>query len=74
LLSEVQRYRAIDMKCQRCLERESRYRAVSDLMDIAVCATCAQEARRLGIRVQTADQVSCAVDSRQEHAVCETNS
>jgi len=58
------------MKCQRCLERESRYRALSDLMDIAVCAACAQEARRLGITVAAVDQDSRAVDQRQHHVVC----
>jgi hypothetical protein len=38
------------MKCQRCLtDREAQYRAYTDLMELNICASCAEEAHRLGI-------------------------
>jgi hypothetical protein len=41
------------MKCQRCCRREeATYRVRSDLIDMKVCASCADEARRLGITVE----------------------
>lgn len=40
------------MTCQRCLSAEARFRAFTDLMDIAVCAACAEEAQKLGIPVE----------------------
>jgi hypothetical protein len=43
---------AVGMTCQRCLSTEPRFRAVTDLMDITVCAACAEEAQRLGIPVE----------------------
>jgi hypothetical protein len=40
-------------KCERCLTGEdATFRACSDLIDMAVCAACAEEARRLGITVE----------------------
>lgn len=44
------------MKCQRCIgDEEIQYRAYTDAMDIEVCASCAEEARRLGIAVEALD-------------------
>jgi hypothetical protein len=41
------------MKCQRCCGREeAAYRVRSDVIDMKVCAACADEARRLGIAVE----------------------
>lgn len=41
------------MKCQRCLsDEEASYRAHTEEMDIKVCGTCAEEARKLGIAVE----------------------
>ena len=41
------------MKCQRCCGREKAvYRVRSDVIDMKVCAACADEARRLGIAVE----------------------
>ena len=41
------------MKCERCLSgEEARYRVYSDALDMAVCAACADEARKLGIDVE----------------------
>ena len=38
------------MQCQRCLRgEEAHHRVKSETMDIAVCDTCAEEARRLGL-------------------------
>lgn len=44
------------MVCQRCFNNEDvRYRAHSDIMDIMVCPTCAEEARQLEITVEFVD-------------------
>lgn len=42
------------MKCQRCLcgEEEATCRVRSDVIDMKVCAACADEARRLGLAVE----------------------
>ena len=41
------------MKCQRgCGREEATYRVRSDVIDMKVCAACANEARRLGIVVE----------------------
>jgi hypothetical protein len=41
------------MKCQRCLRgEEATYRVRSDVIDMKVCAACADEARRLGLAVE----------------------
>jgi hypothetical protein len=41
------------MKCQRCLKEEAAvYSVFSDLIDMKVCAACAEEARRIGIAVE----------------------
>ena len=38
------------MKCQRCVRgEEATYRVRSDVIDMKVCAACADEARRLGL-------------------------
>lgn len=41
------------MKCQRCLTNEVQYRAITDVMDMKICPFCAEEAQKLGIRVET---------------------
>jgi hypothetical protein len=46
------------MTCQRCLSAQSQFRAVTDSMNIAVCAPCAEEARKLGIAVEPQDNTS----------------
>jgi hypothetical protein len=44
------------MECQRCLlGKEAKYRVYTDLIDMKVCETCADEARRLGIAVEPLD-------------------
>jgi hypothetical protein len=41
------------MKCQRCCRRdEASYRVWSDVIDMKVCAVCADEARRLRLTVE----------------------
>jgi hypothetical protein len=41
------------MKCQRCLSSDkATYLVCSDALVMAVCATCANEARRLGLTVE----------------------
>jgi hypothetical protein len=41
------------MKCQRCVrDEEATYRVRSDVIDMKVCAACADEARRLGLAVK----------------------
>ena len=43
-----------EMKCERCLSpsgEEATYRAYTKVMNMKVCGTCAEEARRLGIAV-----------------------
>jgi hypothetical protein len=41
------------MKCERCCGREeATYRVRSDVIDMKVCAACADEASRLGIAVE----------------------
>jgi hypothetical protein len=45
------------MKCGRCLSgEEATYRVYSDALDMAVCAACADEARKLGIGVEPLSQ------------------
>ena len=44
--------------CTRCLEAtQARYRVYTDVIDMAVCPACAEEARSLGISVEQLDQV-----------------
>jgi hypothetical protein len=44
------------MECQRCLlGKEAKYRVYTDIIDMKVCETCADEARRLGIAVEPLD-------------------
>lgn len=44
------------MECQRCLlGKEAKYRVYTDVIDMKVCAACADEARRLGIAVEPLD-------------------
>ena len=44
------------MDCQRCLTgKEAKYRVYTDIIDMKVCAACADEARRLGIAVEVLD-------------------
>jgi hypothetical protein len=47
------RTRSYRMNCQRCSKEEAAiYRVFSDLIDMKVCAACAEEARRIGIAVE----------------------
>jgi hypothetical protein len=49
-------FKEIPMECQRCLlGKEAKYRVYTDLIDMKVCETCAEEARRLGIAVEALD-------------------
>lgn len=44
------------MKCQRCAnDKEAEFRVVSDIMDIKVCADCADEARSLGTSLKVVE-------------------
>ena len=44
------------MKCQRCFRgEEAKYRVYTDIIDMKVCAACAEEARKLGIAVEVLD-------------------
>jgi hypothetical protein len=41
------------MKCKRCVSgEEAKYRVYTELMEMKVCAACADEARRIGIAVE----------------------
>jgi hypothetical protein len=40
------------MECERCGKHKALYRVYSDILNIAVCESCATEARQLGIPVQ----------------------
>ena len=44
------------MKCKRCLSGEATYRVYSDALDMAVCAACDDEARKLGIGIEAFSQ------------------
>jgi hypothetical protein len=45
-----------ELKCQRCLTDEAaKYRVFTQIIDMKVCAACADEARRLGINVEFLD-------------------
>jgi hypothetical protein len=49
-------FKEIPMECQRCLlGKEAKYRVYTDVIDMKVCAACADEARRLGIAVEPLD-------------------
>jgi protein-arginine kinase activator protein McsA len=45
------------MKCERCLRDEAtaKYRVFSEIIDMKVCAACADQARKLGINVEPLD-------------------
>ena len=52
-LSFVQSKRRDEMKCQRCgNDKEAEFRVVSDILDIKVCADCAEEARKIGLPLE----------------------
>ena len=46
-----------EMKCERCLrdEAQAAYRVFTQIMDMKVCAGCADEARKLRINVEPLD-------------------
>src|SRR4249919_3905685 len=49
-------FKEIPMECQRCLlGKEAKYRVYTESMEMKVCVTCAEEARRLGIAVEPLD-------------------
>jgi len=41
------------MKCKRCSVEEVRFRVYSDIINLAVCTSCAIKARILGLKVET---------------------
>jgi protein-arginine kinase activator protein McsA len=45
------------MKCERCLRDEATatYHVFSEIIDMKVCAACAEEARKLRINVEPLD-------------------
>ncbi len=52
--------------CERCLwGGPARYRALTDVMDMKVCDSCAAEANRLGIFVQALDLPKMAGSTRE---------
>jgi protein-arginine kinase activator protein McsA len=52
------------MKCERCRGREeAAYRVRSDVIDMKVCAACADEARNLGLAVEAIDGEKKAAES-----------
>ena len=55
------------MECQRCSRgKAAQYRVYSDMIDMKVCAACADKALRLGITVEVLD------DSEERHSAAET--
>jgi hypothetical protein len=46
-----------EMKCQRCLRdgAQAIYRVFTEMINLKVCAACAEEARQLGINVEPLD-------------------
>jgi hypothetical protein len=46
-----------EKKCERCLKDEAvaAYRVFTKIVDMKVCAACADEARKLGINVEPLD-------------------
>ena len=60
-------FEEIPMECQRCLlGKEAKYRVYTESMEMKVCATCAEEARRLGIAVEPLDDEK----ARSSRTVC----
>ena len=51
----------VAMICQRCLSAEARFRAASDVMNIAVCVGCGEEAQKLGIAIEPLPENSCTI-------------
>lgn len=44
------------MECERCFTgEEAKYRTYTDIIDMKVCAACADRARKLGIAVEDLD-------------------
>jgi len=42
-----------ETRCERCLNGEgARYRVYTDAIDMKVCQSCAEEARRIGMKVE----------------------
>lgn len=45
-----------ETRCERCLNgEEARYHVYTDAIDMKVCQSCGEEARRIGIRVEALD-------------------
>lgn len=58
------------MKCERCLRgEEAKFRVRSDIIDMKVCAACADEARKLGIAVEVLDREEKNNQGKNEFAV-----
>ena len=44
------------MKCERCLsDQEAYFRVQTDVLDMLVCTSCADEARKIGLPVEVLD-------------------
>ncbi len=63
------------MECQRCLKgKDIQYRVYTDALDMKVCSSCAEEARKLGIAVEVLEiaggrkaEVSGMTDTSRSH-------
>jgi hypothetical protein len=53
--------------CQRCLrDGAARYRVYTDAIDMAVCRSCAEEARAMGIKVELLDLMEKKANSPRQ--------
>ena len=55
------------MNCQRCLENEAGYRVYSDILNLKVCASCAEKAQEFEIGVERLPEVK--IDRRPDDAI-----
>jgi len=54
------------MRCQRCLKGdEAHHRVHSETLDMAVCDTCADEARGLGLATEVLNAFEYASDDNE---------
>jgi hypothetical protein len=61
------------MKCERCWRGdEAKFRVHTDIIDMKVCAACADQARTLGIAVDVLNRREARNDQgKSEFAVCD---
>jgi hypothetical protein len=56
------------MKCRRCLRgEEATHRVYTDVMDVKVCAACANEARGLNIGIEVLETEGRKSDRADEY-------